>query len=602
MLTLSFFERIFIVDFEFIAKPSEKQKPVCVVAYEIISGETKKVWLYDKTTPQPYQTGDNDLFIAYFSSAEWGCHLSLGWDLPKNVIDLYVEYRNEVNHSGMVKEAAGLLAACKRYGIESIDQEQKDAARDLILKGGPYSDETKEFIMKYCASDVMETAELFKKMVQNSDFNLQQALYRGEYMKTVALMEFAGIPVDVELLKTIQDNWTNIKRKLIEDIDVYGVYENGVFKNKNFESYVLKKGWNWPTTEKGNMKLDDDTFKEMVNVHPELRPLKELRALISKLNIKNLTVGVDKRSRAMISPYSTKTGRNAPKGEQARPNDLKARFMFGLPACLRSLIKPEKGTVLAYIDYSQQEFFIAAVLSKDQAMRDAYYSGDPYLAFAKLAGAAPENATKHTHKDVRKLFKSCVLGVQYGLGPESLAVNIGKSTPYARELLAHHKRVFKNYWHWGELYWHEACLRKSVQTCYGWKMHVMGVSNKEMLTVRNFPIQATGAEILRVACILLMEHNIKIVAPVHDAIMIECKEEVAEDEIELAGTLMENASEIVLGQGSRLKTEVDIIRYPNRFVDEKGIETWAKIRKILQDANQIDIKGVDVEKIFTDSV
>jgi DNA polymerase I len=453
----------------------------------------------------------------------------------------------------------------------------------LILQGGPYSEEVQNFILKYCESDVMETAELFKRMMEDSSFNVEQALYRGEYMKAVSLMETAGIPVDVQLLKEIQNNWENIKAKLISEIDIWGVYEAGVFKVKNFENLVYQKGWAWAQTEKGNLKLDDDTFKEMCHTYPELQPLKELRALISKLNIKTLTVGSDGRSRAMISPFSTKTGRNAPKGEKSLTDDSKARFMFSLPACLRSLIKPEKGTVLAYIDYSQQEFFIAAVLSDDPAMKQAYKSGDSYLAFAKLAGAAPEDATKHTHKDVRKLFKSCVLGVQYGLGPQTLAYNIAKPTPYARELLAHHKRVFKNFWAWGNTYWSAACLRKKVQTCFGWQMKVIGSTNKEMLTTRNFPVQATGAEILRVACILLVKSRIKIVAPVHDAILIEYKEEAALQEIEKAKTLMEDASEIVLGIGNRLQTDVDVIRYPDRFIDEKGLETWGKIQLILQE-------------------
>ena len=34
-----------------------------------------------------------------------------------------------------------------------------------------------------------------------------------------------------------------------------------------------------------------------------------------------------------------------------------------------------------------------AALSGDQLMMDAYRSGDPYLAFAKQAGAAPADAT-----------------------------------------------------------------------------------------------------------------------------------------------------------------------------------------------------------------
>lgn len=458
MLDLSDFEHIYIVDFEFISRPSERQEPVCVVSHELLSSKTRKVWLYDCQAEQPYTTGDKDLFIAYFSSAEWNCHLSLDWELPKNIVDLYVEFRNQVNHSGLIKEPAGLLAACKYYGIHSIDQAQKDVARGLILAGGPYSEETQNFIMKYCESDVLETADLFIKMSQSKSFNLQQALFRGQYMKTVSLMEFAGIPVDVELLSTIQSNWEHLRLKLIEEVDVYGFYENGIFKNKNFENFVINKGWNWPTTEKGNLKLDDDTFKELALVHPELLPIKDLRSLISKLNIKNLSIGRDGRSRAMISPFSTKTGRNAPKGESAKPNEPRARFMFSLPACLRALIKPEKGTVLAYIDYSQQEFFIAATLSQDLKMREAYYSGDPYLAFAKLAGAAPEDATKKSHGEVRKLFKSCVLGVQYGLGPESLAISIEKPTPYAKELLSHHKRVFRKYWDWVKKYWNEASV------------------------------------------------------------------------------------------------------------------------------------------------
>ena len=49
--------------------------------------------------------------------------------------------------------------------------------------------------------------------------------------------------------------------------------------------------------------------------------------------------------------------------------------MFGLPVSLRSLITPTEGKVLEYIDYAQQEFFNAAVLSNDPNMIEAYQSG-----------------------------------------------------------------------------------------------------------------------------------------------------------------------------------------------------------------------------------
>ena len=344
----------------------------------------------------------------------------------------------------------------------------------------------------------------------------------------------------------------------------------------------------WPRTYTGLPKIDKETFKEMAEIYPVIQLLRELKALIGGLNFKYIVAGSDGRSRILISPFWTKTGRNAPKDDEEKKNrgELRVRFMFGLPASLRSLIKSAEGKVFAYIDYAQQEFFIAAVISKDPNMIESYNSGDPYLAFAKLAGAVPADATKETHGSVRQLFKSCVLGVQYGLGAESLGFKIGKPTPYAKELLSHHKRVLKNYWRWVDMTWTQACLMKRIETCYKWKMIVSGSSNKEMLTVRNFPIQATGAEILRVACILLSENKIKIVAPVHDALMIECDEKAADKEIEIARKLMCDASEIVLGPGNRLKTDVDIVRYPDRYIDEKGSETWNLIMRILKEVKQ----------------
>jgi hypothetical protein len=169
----------------------------------------------------------------------------------------------------------------------------------------------------------------------------------------------------------------------------------------------------WSRTDIGLPKIDKETFKEMAEIYPEIRPLKELKVLIGWLNFKSIMAVSDGRSRTLISPFWTKTGINAPKDDEEKKNrgELRVRFMFGLPASLRSLIKSNKGKVLEYIDYAQQEFFIAAVLSNDPNMIEAYKSGDPYLAFAKLAGAVPEDATKETHGSVRQLFKSCVLDV-----------------------------------------------------------------------------------------------------------------------------------------------------------------------------------------------
>jgi DNA polymerase I-like protein with 3'-5' exonuclease and polymerase domains len=100
---------------------------------------------------------------------------------------------------------------------------------------------------------------------------------------------------------------------------------------------------------------------------------------------------------------------------------------------------------LAYVDWSQQEFGIGASLSGDAAMVEAYRSGDPYLTFGKQAGRVPPDGTKQTHGAERDLFKTCVLGVQYGMEAESLARRIGKSPAHARELLRLHRETYPRF-------------------------------------------------------------------------------------------------------------------------------------------------------------
>lgn len=564
------FREIWAIDFEFIASAGDIQRPVCVVAKEVNTGEVRKIWLQGNRVPCPFSVDEDVLYIAYYSSAEWGCFLSMGWPLPTNVLDLFTEFRAMTNGKPGIS-SSGLLGACSYFGISTIADMKKNMMRDRIIQGPPYSEQEKQDILEYCESDVTATVELFQKMYLYID--LQRALFRGEYMKAIANMEFNGIPIDLEVLNQLKANWDFIREALIKEVDKnFEVYEGTTFKVGKFREYLQREGILWPVTEKGNLELKDDTFKSMVKTYPRLQPLRDLRYILGQLRLTELAVGPDGRNRCLLSPFRTKTGRNAPSN---------SKFIFGPAVWLRSLIKPEPGRVLAYIDFSQQEFYIAAVLSGDQNMKKAYESGDPYLTFAIQAGAAPEGATKSTHKEVRDLFKTCALGVQYGMESHSLALQIGQTPAHAENLIRHHKRVFHQYWKWLDHVLNSTIIGRKISTCYGWQFFVTGNGAKEARTIRNFPAQATGAEILRVACILLMEAGIKIIAPVHDAIMIECDESEAEEQIALAQKLMSDASEFVIGKGNRIRTEVDVLRYPDRYSDPRGKETWDKIMNIL---------------------
>ena len=104
--------------------------------------------------------------------------------------------------------------------------------------------------------------------------------------------------------------------------------------------------------------------------------------------------------------------------------------------------------MLIHRDFCQQEVRIAAVVSGDMALLEACESGDVYLGIARQLGFISESMSAPELKAVRGLFKTVVLGIQYGLGARSLAVRTGISLSEAAEILARLRarfRVFEAY-------------------------------------------------------------------------------------------------------------------------------------------------------------
>jgi DNA polymerase-1 len=576
-MRLDDFTTVWVIDFEFRGAPGERRDPVCLVAHELRSGRKLRVWEDElKSNPCPYDLGPNSLVVAYYASAEMVCHLALGWPLPCNVLDLYAEFRVETNGREL-KASNGLLGALAYYQLNGIDAVEKDQMRDLILSGGPYSEAQRQAILEYCESDVIATGELFNAMssVLDREPRLPHSLLRGRYGRAVGRMEHAGVPIDAELFADLQRNWDSLKSRLIERIDAqFHVYEGRTFKLAKFADYLTRNNIAWPILPSGQLALDDDTFSEQCKSHPQLLPLKELRRAMGKFRMSDLPVGSDGRNREMLSMFRSTTGRNQPST---------SRFVFGLSAWLRGLMRPEPGYGLAYIDWSQQEFGIAAALSGDLRMQEAYMSGDPYLAFARQAGAVPPNATKQSHAKEREQFKACVLAVQYGMREESLGRRIQQPAVYAKELLRLHRQTYATFWEWSDATLNYAYMHGKLWTVLGWELHVGSGANSRSLA--NFPMQANGAEMLRLACCLTTEAGVEVVAPVHDALLIHAPLEELEARAEQAQELMRQASRIVLS-GFELRSDVKFIRWPERFEDERGIVMWDTVQTLLAEIRQ----------------
>ena len=407
MLEFNAYREIVAADFEFAITPGNRPAPVCLVAHELRSGRRFRIWQDQFGPAPPHATGPDVLFVAYYASAELGCYRVLGWPMPERILDLFTEFRARTN--GLETPAGnGLLGALAYYGLDGIGADEKTEMRDLVLRGAPWTAEERAAVLNYCGGDVTALERLLPAMLPSID--LPRALLRGRYMAAAAAMEHAGVPIDTPMLELFRQRWTDIQDQLIAGIDAsYGVYDGRTFKAELFARWLVKHNIPWPLLESGHLDLTDDTFRHQARAYPAVSPLRELRSSLSDLRLNDLAVGSDGRNRTILSAFRSRTGRNQPSN---------SKFIFGPSVWLRGLIKPPPGHGIAYVDWSQQEFGIAAALSGDAAMQAAYQSGDPYLAFAKQAGAVPADATKATHGPKRELFKQCVLAVQYGMESE----------------------------------------------------------------------------------------------------------------------------------------------------------------------------------------
>ncbi len=535
-MELSRFSEIWVAVFKYQHPSGENYRPKLLQAEEIISGRT--VFL-DHTQLQRLQSppipgiGDG-LIVTYDAPALLGCFLSLGWDLPYAILDLHAEFR--CHASGLFPAGDWpLTQAAMFYGAEAI--------------GG----------------SVASQISLLDKMRPKLDLN--SALQRGRYTRAVAYMESIGIPIDTNTWPCLKAKWRGLRQRLVEDVDRhYGVFDGTSFREGRWDRWVESKGIPWPRRDSGELVLDDATFKSMSLAYPdEVGPMWELRKTLNRLRIDRLAVGSDGRNRTSLRPFACKTGRNQPSTNG---------FVFGSAAWVRALIKPRPGKALAYLDYEQQEFGIAAALSSDPAMMKAYCSGDPYLAFAKQSGAVPPDATKETHAMERNLYKSCCLGIQYGMGWRKLAVRIRGTEDEARDLIRNHHKVYGQYWKWSKDMGREARAWGLMRSAFGWCLNVN--EDTRHGTLRNFPLQATGADMLRLACCMLIESGIQVCALIHDAVLIEAPIDELDSAVATCQQIMAEASSIILG-GFRLRSDAKKICFPDRYMDDRGREFWKKV-------------------------
>jgi DNA polymerase-1 len=631
------------------------QVPVCFVFFNPITDEEIRQ-SYTPGSPQPtcpISLAPETLFVAFSAQAELLTMLRLWGVMPARILDLEMEWlaiNNEeytlkkmktearsANKNGDISPLS-LLGVCAIHGISTRDQGHKDAMRDLILRGAPWTGEESQQILDYCADDVYDTAALLAAMwerIQDVFYcreridGLKAALHRGRSMQGFAWMRHNGIPIDVEMNSRLTTHFEHIMDELYSEIrQEFPVFNEDSYDiaPSKWKEFLRKKGWldnpdhPWPMT-KGGRKRDNRqpkrdvkrTIPAMALVYPELKKLSTVLEIRSstKLGLQ-FPVGSDNRHRVNFWAYGSVTGRCTPSS---------AQFMLagGSPA-FRHLAKPAEGEILIEADWSAQEIWIAAYLSGDRAMQKMLRGADPYISFGEMAGVIPlgsmqkfiddhgyekgVKACKKKYETERARLKAITLGVLYGKTVYTVASECGITTREAAVLLDTHKRNFPKFWQWISWMVNEALATHKITTKLGWQRWILPKKQRDahrddesrnkkiQNSLQNFQMQAHGAEMLRLACIYAAERGLAICAPLHDAIFAVAGIEDEQRAVADLRECMERAARDLLGIA--IPIEFFVTRYPDHFVpDDKpmALVVWDKMMNALQKAEAENVNG-----------
>jgi DNA polymerase I-like protein with 3'-5' exonuclease and polymerase domains len=191
------------------------------------------------------------------------------------------------------------------------------------------------------------------------------------------------------------------------------------------------------------------------------------------------------------------------------------------------------------------------------------------MQFAIMAGAAPAGAIKRTHKAIRNRYKKISLGVLYGLTARGAAIQIGCTEAEADALIDQHRTLFPTYWRWSRNWIQAAYERGYVRTRLDWGCEVPADSRHR--TWQNWPVQSTGADIMRLTTIYLDQMNVQLLGIVHDGFLVTCRR----DQVGACRAAIDQACRVAVGQAlGDFPLRWDIDEHYRRYYDEDGAPLW----------------------------
>lgn len=382
-------------------------------------------------------------------------------------------------------------------------------------------------------------------------------------VEVLAAMEQAGIKIDKEFLQELSAEFEKKLNKISKEIYKQANQEFNINSPAQLREILFEKMKLSPTktdgrtarirrTEGGEISTAAGELEKLRGTHPiidfifEHRELSKLKSTYSDA----LPLLIDKKDGRVHTTFNqtvTATGRLS----SSNPNLQNIPIRSEAGREIRKAFIAEKGNLLLSADYSQIELRLAASLSSDPAMIQAFKSGEDFhrRTAALVAGVPMEKVTE----EMRRAAKAVNFGVLYGMGVNSLAEATGFSRQQAEDFIFRYFQTFKQLRSFLDGLIEQVKITGFVETLFGRRRYLPEIVSS-MPQVRaaaermalNHPIQGTAADLIKMAMIKVnTEHRMqniecRMLLQVHDELIFEVKKDLADEAATKIKEIMEN--------------------------------------------------------------
>ena len=398
---------------------------------------------------------------------------------------------------------------------------------------------------------------LMEKLEENAQLDLLLTI-ELPLARVLGDMETEGFLVDADGIRGYSEELGNRITALQNEIFNHVGYEFNLNSPKQL-GVALFEDLGLPVRKKtkSGYSTNADVLESLKYAHPavslllDYRHLQKLKSTYCEGLIKE--VSANGRIHSTFNQTETRTGRIS----STEPNlqNIPVRSEEGKQ--FRRFFVARDGYVLCDADYSQIELRVLAHMANDQNMISAFKSGtDIHTLTASEVFDVPVEFVTTT---MRSHAKAVNFGIVYGIGAFSLSKDIGVTRAEADKYIKGYLATYPQVDEYMNSTIENAKRDGFVESLFGRRRYLPELSSSNGMlrafgerVARNMPIQGTAADIIKIAMIRVAERlareklDAKLILQVHDELIVEAREDLAESVCNIITEEMENAAMLSL--------------------------------------------------------